>query len=157
MLNNTALEAKPCEALTEVAEAKFAKVEATYETLSDGLLCARYIANEETNACNQVNAISKAITADYEPIEDRWLKAPMTKPKELQDNGASPAAKIIDNTLKPDVLLLEFQRCEYRKWRDSVEQFFMANGLQKRDPRIQNGFVHQCRNPRARLGLCQRG
>ena len=140
----SALEANPCEALTDVAETKFSELEATYETLSDGLLCARYIANEEATACAQVDALAKAVTADYEPVEDRFLKAPITRPKELKDQGASPAAKTIDSTLKPDVLSLEFKPCEFRKWKDSLEEFFVANGIQKRDPRVQNGFVKVC-------------
>ena len=141
-----ALEAQPSETLTELAENRFSECEIAYQALYDAYTCARYIANDDATAVAAVDAASQVIAQAFDPLEDSWLKAPIVKPRPLQDNGASPTTKTIDNTLKPDVLTLEFQPCEFRKWKDSMEEFFIANGLMKRDPRVQNGFVKICLN-----------
>ena len=53
-------------------------------------------------------------------------------------------AKTIDSTLKPDVLSLEFKPCKFQKWKDFMEEFFMANGIQMRVLTVQNGLVKEC-------------
>ena len=140
------LESKPTMVNTEQASEKYEAAQEMYEAISHGLGVAKYIANGAEEATAAADNRLKQINDEFVPIEDRWLRATKVFPEtvETSEIASGGTNRIIDTSLKPEILTMETTPAEYRKWRYSLESYFLQNDIGLMKAKVQNAHVKAC-------------